>query len=66
MEALGGIAIMLIRGITWITLGILTFNWIDVHSFGSAIVWLFVWHLATVALSWVLMMIIGGLLSSIE
>ena len=63
MEALGAMAIMLIRGICWIGLGILTFNWIGVNSFLSAIWWLFVWHLATVILSWVFIFIIGGIVS---
>ena len=60
MEALAGVFIWIIRGICWIVLGVLTFNWIDVDSFVSAILWLFVWHLATMALSWILVLIIVG------
>ena len=63
METLGGLAILAIRGICWIALGIGTFNWIGVDSFGTAILWLFVWHLATVILSWVFIFIIGGIVS---
>lgn len=63
METLGGLAILAIRGICWIGLGIGTFNWIGVDSFVSAILWLFVWHLATIALSWVIIVIVAGIMS---
>ncbi len=66
METLGGFAILAIRGICWVLLGIGTFNWIGVDSFGSAIVWLLVWHIATIALSWVLIMIVAGIMSGLD
>jgi len=37
----------ILTAVAWILLGIWTFNWIGVDSFGSAIVWLVVWHVAT-------------------
>ena len=66
MEALGGLAILVIRGICWIALGIGTFNWIGVDSFGTAILWLFVWHLATVALSWIIITIVVSIMGGMD
>ena len=37
----------ILTAVAWILLGIWTFNWIGVDSFGTAIVWLVVWHVAT-------------------
>ena len=46
-----GIIIMIIfrilAAIAWILIGIWTFNWVGVDSFGSAIFWLFEWHFFT-------------------
>jgi len=63
MEALGIIAIWIIRGAVWIGLGILTFNWIGVNNFLSAIWWLFAWHIATYMVSWLMIIIVGAIVS---
>jgi len=33
--------------IVWVLIGIWTFNWVGVDSFGRAIFWLFEWHFFT-------------------
>ena len=37
----------ILSGVAWILLGVLTFRWIDVDSFGTAFWWLIIWHIAT-------------------
>lgn len=66
MEAIGAVAIFIIRGICWIGLGILTFNWIGVDDFGSAIWWLIAWHVATYLASWVFIFIVGAIVTMFD
>ena len=44
----------ILSAVAWILLGIWTFNWIGVDSFGTAIVWLVVWHVATAIVTLIL------------
>lgn len=60
-NASSGIAMIIVwilSIVVWISVGIATFNWIDVDSFWSAIKWLIVWHLITTVAHFIFMGII--------
>jgi hypothetical protein len=52
--------------IAWILIGIWTFNWVEVNSFWSAILWLIIWHVATSVAYFIVFAIISSIADRFE
>lgn len=48
---MAGCLVVLFSMVAYIVTGIYTYDWVGVHNFWSAILWLFVWHVVAVVVS---------------